>query len=426
MTPLTKRVQYERAENGVDVYILPVRENDVVVCHLCLPGGYAASYDRQALVEVLVQALPGSTRAHSRRAILERFEEVGAEVAVDADGGWCTVTLSSRHAVFPEVFRSVIEVLCGALFPEREVAEALTQVTTALHHAREDTRSCARHSLMDALYAKGHPHWSPSIAALERDLTHVTPPLLRELWRAVRATSGAFVCVAGDVAAPGVRDAVRDAVSLLPQQLPQVPELSVAHVGAPATKDMVQVVRDRMNIDTCLGIPLSLTRESDAYLPLTLAVGVLGGSATSRLFHTLRTKESLTYGSYALLEGFTDGYPGHLVASAVFPRDVFIRGRAVLREVVRTFAERGVTRAELATRKGEIAGRYVVGLSTTSGVCGALAAAIRSGKSPEYLDEFPARIAAVTHRAVQDAIAEHIRYDRAITAAAGEVAREER
>jgi len=164
-----------------------------------------------------------------------------------------------------------------------------------------------------------------------------------------------------------------------------------------------------------------LTKDDNDYLPLQLAVQVLGGSFTARLFHTLRTKLSLTYGSYASLAGFDDGYPGYLLAYAIFPNDVFEKGRTALRAVVKEFSAGGITARELAARKEEVAGKYKIALTTTAGMCGALFETLKSGKTVDYVDEYPALVADLTRREVNTAIKRRIEYARAVTTAAGSV-----
>jgi zinc protease len=184
-------------------------------------------------------------------------------------------------------------------------------------------------------------------------------------------------------------------------------------------RDIVIPCKDKMNIDTLLGLPLMLTKYDEDFEPLAVGIAILGSSSSSKLFNELRTRRSLTYGAYASPEGFADGYPGYLYASAVFPSDMFIRGREALREVVQTFVEKGVTASELKKRKEEIVGRHVVGLSTTAGLTGVVFDTLVAGRPLSYLDMWPERLAKLSLTRVNQAIATHVHYEDAVTAAAG-------
>jgi zinc protease len=150
-----------------------------------------------------------------------------------------------------------------------------------------------------------------------------------------------------------------------------------------------------------------------------MGVAILGSSSSSRLFNELRTRKSLTYGAYASLEGFGDGYPGYLSASAVFPSDVFLKGREALRDVVQSFSERGVTAGELSKRKDEVLGRHVVGLSTTAGLASIVFDTLVAQRPLSYIDTIPERLRGISLARVNTAIRKHVRYTDAVTASAG-------
>ena len=180
-------------------------------------------------------------------------------------------------------------------------------------------------------------------------------------------------------------------------------------------------MREKMNVDTFLAIPLALTNNHGQYHALLCGTTILGASGSSRLFLSLRGRQSLTYGAYAGLAGMADGYPGYLLASAIFSNDVFAKGRTALRNEVALWAEKGVTTSELARRKEELAGKYKVGLASTRGIAGALFGSVLAGRGVEYVDKYPAIIEALTLREVNRAIKEHVHYDLAVTAAAGSI-----
>jgi predicted Zn-dependent peptidase len=71
--------------------------------------------------------------------------------------------------------------------------------------------------------------------------------------------------------------------------------------------------------------------------------------------------------------------------------------------------------------KEEISGRHKVGLSTTSGTADAIFAAALAGRPVSFVDQYPSIIEALSLAEVNRAIKEHIRYDLAVTAAAGAI-----
>ena len=68
----------------------------------------------------------------------------------------------------------------------------------------------------------------------------------------------------------------------------------------------------------------------------------------------------------------------------------------------------GITDAELARAKSELAGTYQVGLATSAGMAGTILAMLNRGMPLEFVDEYPARVKAITRDQVNSAIRKHL------------------
>lgn len=413
---------YERLPNGLDLYTLRTNVRDVLVCNMAFPGGTHATYERQSIAGLLETVMPTGTHAKSRRTVREEFERLGAHVAMHAGATHFTVSLACRSTLFKEVSTLLLEVLTQPRIKAREYTEAVAQMDTELLHALDDTRVQATTTLLRALYQKGHPHWVPLPIDLRKELAHVTTSDVLMLHHRTLSALGAIVCVTGDIHRVGAHEHLRSLLAALPHaRETTAQQLDIRHSTLPKERDLIVSMREKMNIDTCLAIPLALTNTHDAYHALLCGTHILGASGSSRLFLSLRGRQSLTYGAYAGLAGMADGYPGYLLASAIFPNDVFAKGRVALRNEVARWAEKGVTASELTRRKEELVGKYKVGLATTRGVAGALFGAVLERRGVAYIDDYPTIVEALTLRDVNRAIKEHVRYDLAVTAAAGSV-----
>lgn len=419
---LSQRVVYERLLNGMDVYILPGSAKDVVMAELALPLGTHTVYERPYIAILLSMVFPGSTKKSTRTEVLHTIERLGGQVSARVTERQLIISIASRRQVFGEVLRVVVHTLTQPLFPPRECRESLARFRTALVQAQENTSIRAREALAHALYRKGHPHWEPGRVSQLRALPTVVRKDMVQLYHDAYTTIGASLCVVGDVDPNAIQVLVEEVCGDMPHGKGIEP---VVHpdrvVGEYQKKDHVVSIRDKINVDTFLGIPTTITRNDGAYHALMMGVAILGGSSTSRLFHTLRSRNSLTYGAYATIRGVHYGYPGYIEAHAVFPHDVFIRGLPALRQVVSDFIEGGITPKELAARKVELQGFRAVGMSTTRGLLGVLTQAVYAQQPLSYLDEYPAIIDAITRTEVHAAIKEYLLYDRAVTVAAGSI-----
>jgi zinc protease len=424
-TPLTQRVSYQRLENGLDLYLLKASTRDVVTCQIALPGGTHATYARQSIAALLTELLPGGTTTRTKSSVLKAIEALGAQVSVSSATNHLLITIGSRKAVFPEVLAIVIETLTKPSWHTKDYSEAHLRVSQALRHTKENTELQANIAAHRALYKSGHPHWRPTTRALGEEVADVTKTDVLQHFKQTLTALGAIVCVVGDIAPRSLASRIVPVLSMLPERtIDARSALSVTRTRKASDSDIVHTIEDKFNIDTILLAPLSLTKDSSDFHAFAMGTAILGGSSSARLFNILRTKQSLTYGARAQMEGLQAGYPGYLRAWAIFPSDVFARGRSMLRDVVLDWSMKGVTQKELTREKETIVGKFQVGLTTTGGVCGALMGALLAGRPVSYVDEYPERMAALTRTEVNHAIRDTMRYDLAVCTAAGAIAQD--
>jgi zinc protease len=96
--------------------------------------------------------------------------------------------------------------------------------------------------------------------------------------------------------------------------------------------------------------------------------------------------------------------------------------RSTLDEIAK-YAREGATDEEVAVQKSFFAGNYQVNLGSNAGVASALVTAEKFGYGPRYLDEFPARIAAVTTAEANAALRRHFAPEKLHLIVAGDLDR---
>ena len=422
-TSFEKRVIYERLPSGLDVALLPTSAQDVVITRIALGQGSYAVYDRQAITAFIADLLPSGTGTKKRSHVREAFERLGARVGVGVGPMHIYASITCRKEAFEPAFKLLMAVLARPVFTPAEFTESKIGWLSSLEHEKEDTTMQANIACSRALYRKGHPHWKRTTDEKIAELTSVTRREVMDAYPKLLTTVGGTIVVGGDIDPVPFMRIITKATTMLPSHSPKyvvrVHPDNVTHTKAGS--DIVIPRKDKMNVDTQLCIPLTLTRNHDDFEALLMGVSILGGSASARLFNELRTRRSLTYGAYATLDGFDDEYPGYLLASAIFPTDVFLQGRAALREVVEKLVTGGVTSGELKKRKEEFTGKQAVGLSTTAGQVAAVFEMSIWGRPLSFLDGVIPRVQALRLSQVNTAIHTHIRYTDAVTASCGGV-----
>jgi zinc protease len=93
---------------------------------------------------------------------------------------------------------------------------------------------------------------------------------------------------------------------------------------------------------------------------------------------------------------------------AEFAPALLDKGLASTRRQLDAWHADGITDAELKRAKSELAGTYQVGLATSGGMAGTILVMLNRGMPLEFVDEYPARVNAITRDQVNTAIRKHL------------------
>jgi zinc protease len=187
----------------------------------------------------------------------------------------------------------------------------------------------------------------------------------------------------------------------------------------PAARSEKVVMPGKTSVTLMIGQPSTLKYTDPDYLALNMATSVLGsGFFSARLLDVIRNQEGLTYGIGASLGGdtYTDG---SWAITGTFAPELLDKGVASTTRELNRFVSQGVTAEELANFKMTLTGSYKVALSTTNGLAASLLNALQRGYGPEWVDEYPRRIEALTLDQVNAAIKKYLQPARMITVEAG-------
>ena len=162
---------------------------------------------------------------------------------------------------------------------------------------------------------------------------------------------------------------------------------------------------DKANADVVLALPSDLTRTDPDFLACSLANAALGQSSlTSRLGVRVRDTEGLTYGIHSSFSATHVAGP-FVVSLTVKPESREAALAATLDEI-RKYVAGGMTEKELAEEKSSRIGRFKVDLGSNAGIAaGPRRRDLLRVRGRSYLDEFPAKVAAVTREQADAAFA---------------------
>ena len=143
---------------------------------------------------------------------------------------------------------------------------------------------------------------------------------------------------------------------------PMAPRTGAARGPRRSAPRLVLSTADTEQAHLMVGVP-AISRHDGRRFALGVLNAGLGGGMSSRLFQEIRERRGLAYSVYSSVAQYAD--TGSLSCYAGCHPDKLAEVVAVLRDVLRSVADGGLTDAEIARGKGQLRGGLVLGLEDT-------------------------------------------------------------
>jgi predicted Zn-dependent peptidase len=406
--------------NSGRLFLLRTGIDDVVSWRGAVVANPVFEHGQDLHLHLLAGMLDKGTRRRDRFAIADLLEGCGAQLGFTTSGIRLGFWGRSLRADVPDVLRVMAEQLREPAFEGDEFEKARQRGLASVQRSMEDTGYLASAGLSRLLYTPRHPNYiMPTEEEMETLRTLQREEVIAFYERHIGANELLLVMV-GDLEAGEARKAAEEGLGSWGERLAS-PRFAVKASRRPGGERIVHAMADRPNLDVRIGHALTIRRDADEYPALYLANHILGGNFSSRLMDTVRDDLGLTYGIHSSLAGVSTRYEGHWKISVTLSQEHLERGIEATLLEVRRFVDEGPTERELQENRTTIAGAFNVKLSTTTGLAETMLAGLRNRFGPAYLDEWPARIEALTMEEVRRAIERHFHPDRADVSIAGTI-----
>ena len=422
--PFATRTVRSVLANGL---VVDVVENHAVplvaVRGLVRAGNVQATGARAALPALTEKMIARGTTTRTKEEIDALLAGVGAErryVTAPTHVGIEAAGMARDLALMLDV---LADELRHPAFAPAELAKAKAELENEVLRADDDTSTRAQERLRQLAFALGHPYHPVGRAAKLQGLAALGVDDVRAFHRARYVGSGAILAIVGDVDAKAVIAQVTKLFGALPRgERASFDALARTSAAAQATREAV-TMRGKANMNIVIGGASGLRRLDPDYEAALVSNAVFGESAlASRVGRRVRDSEGLSYSIYSRYAQ-TDVLDGTWMVNVnVAPQNVAKALHSTLDEIAK-YAREGATDAEVAVQKSFFAGNYQVNLGSNAGVAAALVNAEKFGLGPRYLDEFPARIRAVTTAQANAALRKHFAPDKLHVIIAGDLDR---
>ncbi len=340
-------------------------------------------------------------------AIAEQMADIGANLGGGADTDRASValrTLSARDKREPalDILRAVLQSprFDAAIF-EREKARTIASLKEAL--TRPD--SIAGKAFWAAMYPN-HPYGkqaSPeSVATLNRDD-------LAAFHARYYTAANASITLVGDISRS---DAERIAESLA-VGLPKGGAATLPAAPAAAQGGLTKLPHPASQAHIYIGLP-AIERGNPDYFPLLVGNYTLGGGGfVSRLMKEVRDQRGYAYSVYSYFAPLKQRGPFQIGLQT--KRSQAQDAIKVARDVLDGFLKDGPSPDELAAAKANLTGSFPLRLDSNKKLLDNVAAIGFYGLPLDYLDQYQAKVQAVTADQIKQAFARHVRPTELIT-----------
>ncbi|MDA0378183.1 MAG: insulinase family protein [Bacteroidetes bacterium] len=366
-----------------------------------LPTSYA---EHAGLVLNLLAGLLDKGTVHQdKRAISDALDRVGASISFSAGVSKIQVSARCLSEDLPLILALIREQVEEPSLPARELDLMKGRMRAILRRQRSDPGAVCRNEMSRLLFAEDHPSRDLGFDQADAVLEALDREALWAQYRREGGWEGLRLAVVGDVDAldPSmvaealvVREGGEGSFRFQGNRLLHTSAADIRHVQIP----------DRANLNVQLGHAVEVGAVDPDFLPLWVAVFVLGGNFSSRLMTSVRDERGLTYGIHSSLGQAGRFYGGAWNTSVTLSQDRLEEGIQATREVVDHFLSKGVTASELTERVETLAGSYQVELATTSGVAARLLHNMNRGREPGYMDDYPDVLRSLDVAQVNDAV----------------------
>jgi zinc protease len=223
------------------------------------------------------------------------------------------------------------------------------------------------------------------------------------------AAKGAIVSIIGDLS--------RAEAEAIAQQLTEgLPAGDNARAVAAVTKPTqatIKIDHPATQSHVHIGLP-AIARDDPDYFPLLVGNYTLGGGGfVSRLMKEVREKRGYAYSVYSYFAPRKQ--PGPFAIGLQTKRDQAQAAIKVVDEVLTEFIAKGPTAQELAAAKKNMIDGLALRLDSNAKLLGYLSTIGFYGLPLTYIDDFPAKVRAVTMEQVRNAFTRHVTKENLVT-----------
>ena len=419
---IEKRVQRFTLSNGLKVaFFAKKTRGETVTGRLTLRFGSEESLlGKTTAASYVGSMLTRGTKNKNRTEIQDELDILKSSLSVGTGAGSLSVSWESKRELHGDFLKLLNEVLREPTFPDAELAIIRQNSKQSIEQSMVDPQGIAFRTLTRKL--DPHPntsiHYTPTFEeSLERN-AKVTRDSVIDIYSQIGGAIGELVIV-GDFDPEATTNQFESILTGWKTTTAHKRIPAVLVEGVKASRDTINTP-DKENAVYAAAVKFKMDDSSPDFAALELGNFVLGSGFSSRLMDRLRVREGWSYGTGSQLGvGAKDPVARFLVYAFCNPDVIDKVDKGAIEELDKLF-KTGITEEELKLARISYLDDMRVERGKDSGLVSILASGLFLGRTAAWQADMEKKIAAVTVKDVNRAMATHISTGRLVIVRAGD------
>ncbi len=409
--------------NGLRVVVIERHSLPIITLRLVAKAGAEADPPNLAgTAQFVAGLLDEGTTSRTSLQIAEAVDQAGGVIdnGADWDQSYVALSVLADHAGM--AFDLVADMSTRPEFDPAEVERGRKQLLSSLEILYRDPSYLADAVFNQVIFA-GTPYNHPAEGTPE-SLRHITRADLRRFHERSYRPGNSILAVVGDIVPADAFARAEESFGSWKTEAASAPASAPplennAQSSSASRRVIVIDKRDAVQTEIRIGNH-GIRRDSPDYDALTMANQILGGPATNRLFHSLRSEHGLTYGASSDL--VCHQAVGSWAAKTSTRTAETMKAINLILEEMKRLQDHVPTDAELDTTRSYLTGHTALEFETSEDIATQVLQLMVHNLPLDYWNNFPAGIENVSRQEVGDRTRHYLDPDHALIVLVGDAA----
>ncbi|SDZ87030.1 M16 family metallopeptidase [Microbulbifer marinus] len=395
-------------KNGLRVVLAERHDTPVVFMNLQFRSGAAADGEKPGLASVAAQMLSEGAGDLDGLEFSARQEELGASIGAGSGLDYNSITFSALKTQLEPSLELFAKVVLEPLFPEKDLARVKSNRIDKIAQEKAQPQGLALRELPPLLFGEKHPYGSPltgsgtveGIEAISRD----DLVQFHNTW--VRPDN-AMLTIVGDVTEEEIKSLLNQALDDWKAPESELVKIVVPPVERPQKARVYLLDRPGAQQSYIMaGLVMSPWQPEGAEAFDAMA-DIIAGKFTSRVNMNLREDKHWSYGARAVSLD-TEGQRPYILFAPVQTDKTAPAMQELLKEYRSYLGDNPVREKELADYRDDEVLKQSGRFQTKGQLLSSITWQVEKGLPPEYIAEYPQRVAALTKDEVETSAREFL------------------